>query len=153
MKFQRIPLYVTAEQFFSDKKPWPKGVKREAFNVFIDTLEGKMHVSEGDWIVAGIVGEKFPVKPDIFEKTYRTIESNRKRTLDLVSVEIVEGDAIEQLGIIHKIYPMGRFKLIVTYRNDHDETELIYSVGHYETESGVDEALSHISEKIELELP
>ena len=36
----------------------------------IDTLEGVMHASEGDWIVRGVNGEFYPVKPQIFEKTY-----------------------------------------------------------------------------------
>lgn len=39
----------------------------------IDTLEGKMHASKGDWIVTGTKGEKYPVKPDIFEETYEPV--------------------------------------------------------------------------------
>jgi hypothetical protein len=37
---------------------------------YIDTLEGKMYVSPGDYIVTGIKGEKYPCKPDIFEQKY-----------------------------------------------------------------------------------
>ncbi|WP_226639253.1 PGDYG domain-containing protein [Priestia flexa] len=36
----------------------------------IKTLEGDMIASPGDWIVTGIKGEKYPVKPEIFQKTY-----------------------------------------------------------------------------------
>lgn len=36
----------------------------------IDTLEGAMRASEGDWIIKGIKGEFYPCKPDIFEATY-----------------------------------------------------------------------------------
>jgi hypothetical protein len=36
----------------------------------IDTLEGTMRASPGDWIITGVNGEKYPCKPDIFEKTY-----------------------------------------------------------------------------------
>lgn len=39
----------------------------------ITTLEGVMQADEGDWIVEGIVGELWPVKPDIFAKTYEII--------------------------------------------------------------------------------
>lgn len=39
----------------------------------INTLEGKMIASPGDWIVTGISGEQYPVKPDIFEKTYTEV--------------------------------------------------------------------------------
>jgi len=37
---------------------------------WIDTLEGGHIVCPGDWIIKGIVGEFYPCKPDVFEKTY-----------------------------------------------------------------------------------
>lgn len=40
----------------------------------IPTLEGKMTARIGDWIVTGINGEIYPVKPDIFLKTYELIK-------------------------------------------------------------------------------
>lgn len=36
----------------------------------VRTLEGDMKVSPGDWIITGVNGEKYPCKPDVFEKTY-----------------------------------------------------------------------------------
>jgi len=36
----------------------------------IQTLEGDMHVSAGDWIITGVKGERYPCKPDIFAATY-----------------------------------------------------------------------------------
>jgi len=42
---------------------------RDLFPI-IHTLEGPHRVSKGDWIVTGIEGECWPVKPHIFEKTY-----------------------------------------------------------------------------------
>lgn len=36
----------------------------------IETLEGIMTASFGDYIIKGINGEFYPCKPDIFEKTY-----------------------------------------------------------------------------------
>jgi hypothetical protein len=36
----------------------------------IETLEGTMHASVGDYIITGVRGEKYPCKPDIFEQTY-----------------------------------------------------------------------------------
>lgn len=39
----------------------------------IKTLEGDMHVSEGDYIIKGVKGEFYPCKPDIFEATYDAI--------------------------------------------------------------------------------
>lgn len=39
-------------------------------DLFINTLEGSMHASEGDWIIKGVHDEFYPCKPDIFEETY-----------------------------------------------------------------------------------
>ena len=36
----------------------------------IETLEGVMTVSVGDYIIKGVKGEFYPCKPDIFEQTY-----------------------------------------------------------------------------------
>lgn len=36
----------------------------------IRTKEGHMHVSTGDFVVKGVHGEFYPVKPDIFIATY-----------------------------------------------------------------------------------
>ncbi len=37
---------------------------------WIDTLEGGHTVCPGDWILTGVAGERYPCKPDIFERTY-----------------------------------------------------------------------------------
>ena len=41
---------------------------------YIKTLEGKHFISEGDYIITGIMDKKYPCKPDIFKKTYYTQE-------------------------------------------------------------------------------
>lgn len=38
--------------------------------VFIETLEGVMEASPGDFIIKGVKGELYPCKPDIFKETY-----------------------------------------------------------------------------------
>ena len=38
--------------------------------LFIETPEGIMRADEGDYIVRGIAGEFYPVKKEIFERTY-----------------------------------------------------------------------------------
>lgn len=40
---------------------------------YIDTLEGRMHVSPNDYVIRGIKGEYYPCKADIFELTYEQI--------------------------------------------------------------------------------
>jgi hypothetical protein len=41
--------------------------------ILINTLEGKMKASIGDFIIKGVQGEFYPCKPDIFEKTYEEV--------------------------------------------------------------------------------
>lgn len=41
--------------------------------VVIETLEGDMMASEGDWIIKGVKGEFYHCKPDVFEATYDAI--------------------------------------------------------------------------------
>lgn len=38
--------------------------------LWVKTLEGDHHVSEGDYIIKGVKGEIYPCKPDIFVMTY-----------------------------------------------------------------------------------
>lgn len=39
----------------------------------IETFEGIMKASVGDYIIKGVNGEFYPCKPDIFEKTYERV--------------------------------------------------------------------------------
>ena len=41
--------------------------------VVIETLEGNMLASKGDWIIKGVHGEFYPCKPNIFELTYEAV--------------------------------------------------------------------------------
>ena len=38
--------------------------------VLIPTLEGPLTASLGDYVIRGVHGELYPVKPDIFEESY-----------------------------------------------------------------------------------
>lgn len=40
---------------------------------FVPTLEGRMQVTPGDWIITGVKGEHYPCKPDIFAMTYEEV--------------------------------------------------------------------------------
>ena len=54
-----------------------KNIPVEAYQIEkpldIHTLEGVMHANVGDWIITGVEGEQYPVKKEIFEKTYTII--------------------------------------------------------------------------------
>lgn len=41
---------------------------------WIETLEGGHIVCPGDWIITGVKRELYPVKDDIFKKTYEKVE-------------------------------------------------------------------------------
>lgn len=44
-------------------------------SIAIDTLEGTMHATPGDWVIKGVQGEFYPCKPDIFEATYEAVDA------------------------------------------------------------------------------
>lgn len=46
--------------------------------IHIETLEGTMTASVGDWIIKGVHGEFYPCKPDIFAATYEPATPNAK---------------------------------------------------------------------------
>lgn len=56
------------------KKPVVIDVYQTDKPIKIETLESVMLASPGDYIITGINGEKYPCKPDIFEKTYAPVE-------------------------------------------------------------------------------
>lgn len=48
------------------------------FNFKIQTLEGPMTVSWGDYIIKGVAGELYPCKSDIFEATYEKADDSEE---------------------------------------------------------------------------
>jgi hypothetical protein len=82
MKYRKKPVVIEAEVWSGkdwDLSKYP-GVSF-SFNtleeggpfLYIHTLEGIMKASPGDYVVKGIKGECYPVKPDIFEMTYEKV--------------------------------------------------------------------------------
>lgn len=69
-KFRKKPIVIEAEQFRSDAVTYIEGVYWMNGMPRINTLEGPLKVSDGDWIITGIKGQKYPCKPDIFDATY-----------------------------------------------------------------------------------
>ena len=58
---------------------WPLPEEHIPESIAIDTLEGQMSASAGDWIIKGVKGEFYPCKPDIFAETYQQPPSLRAR--------------------------------------------------------------------------
>lgn len=42
--------------------------------LIIHTLEGDHLANYGDWVIKGVKGEFYPIKPDIFRETYDAVE-------------------------------------------------------------------------------
>lgn len=40
----------------------------------IETLEGVMEATPGDWIIKGVKGEVYPCRADIFDATYEEVK-------------------------------------------------------------------------------
>ena len=49
----------------------PDDPKKE--NLICGTLEGVHKIDFDDWIIQGVKGEIYPIKPDIFEMTYEKV--------------------------------------------------------------------------------
>ena len=79
-KFRKKPIVIEAELFsFENKDRAFNFVRCNHYAAFdkdnnpimvIQTLEGDMTATLGDWIIKGVKGEFYPCKPDIFKKTY-----------------------------------------------------------------------------------
>ena len=91
-KFRKKPIVIEAEQFFPAKRHWPKCIHpwpdkkglqpRDLSYGYIETLEGRMHVMAGDWIITGVNGEKYPCKRfDSFCDSL-SLENNHRHCID-----------------------------------------------------------------------
>lgn len=72
MKYRKKPVVIEAIQWngdnFGEVAMFCKKIK--VAYTHIETLEGDMLASKGDYIIKGVKGEFYPCKPDIFEATY-----------------------------------------------------------------------------------
>lgn len=56
--------------------------KAPEWRPYIDTLEGKHIITEGDYIITGVENERYPCKPSVFAKTYEPAEEANNNSLD-----------------------------------------------------------------------
>lgn len=85
-KFRKRPVVVEAVQWFKDGDH-PKVTRYSShphptFVIDGNDKYGMKHVEAGDWIVTGISGCCYPVRPDVFERCYEKVEDsdNHKTT-------------------------------------------------------------------------
>lgn len=80
MKYRKkATILVEAEQWFPGKQvagviegEYVSG-DQKPYAAKCPTLEGVFGVSPGDWILTGVKGERWPVKPDIFQESYEEV--------------------------------------------------------------------------------
>ena len=84
MKYRKKPVVIDAVQwsgnnlneildFMKDKQPnYYEDDEKKLLT--IQTLEGNMIASVGDYIIKGVQGEFYPCKLDIFKQTYEVVE-------------------------------------------------------------------------------
>lgn len=81
-KFRKRPVTIEAMQLTDAKsvldiEEWINsgdvGFSTNPPTLWIDTLEGRMEASAGDWIIKGVEGEFYPCKNGIFIKTYQEV--------------------------------------------------------------------------------
>jgi hypothetical protein len=85
-QYRKRPIVIEATQWFPGAKI--EGVVMKSgpgysvnghggphvFVPVIETLEGDMRVSEGDFVITGVKGEIYPCKEEIFNLTYEPVE-------------------------------------------------------------------------------
>jgi len=82
-RYVKKPVEVEAVQWTGDNRPeiWDfcslcyfnTDIETAELKLMIQTLEGTMEASKGDFIIKGIKGEFYACKPDIFKLTYTEI--------------------------------------------------------------------------------
>ncbi len=81
-KFRIRPVVIEAVQFFATRTYTPEDGSDIIFDAVqhgddgkacIDTIEGRMSVSNGDWIIKGTKGDFWSCGPARFEKMYEAV--------------------------------------------------------------------------------
>ena len=75
-RYRKKPIVIEAVRFWYGE-PEIEGVVYPPIDggfyvgdAYIETSEGNMLISNGDWIITGVKGERYPCKADIFAATY-----------------------------------------------------------------------------------
>ena len=106
MKYRKKPVVIEA---FVTEEPMD-----------IETLEGVMHASAGDYIITGVKGERYPCKPDIFARTYEPADAGPASPDREALLELAE--EMEEFGNLPVKHPGVR-----VLHNDDFSRELGYA--------------------------
>jgi hypothetical protein len=83
-KYRKKPVVIEAMQFTGSTESrdeilywgdsWDTPMSATEAGIAIETLEGTVTASPGDFVIQGVKGEFYPCKPDIFAATYEPVE-------------------------------------------------------------------------------
>lgn len=80
MKYRKKPVEVEAIRWTGDNLKEVFAFCSKAYYeqmsqmLVVKTLEGKMYVNEGDYIIKGVEGQIYPCKPSVFRATYEEVD-------------------------------------------------------------------------------
>jgi hypothetical protein len=113
-KFRKKPVVIEAIQLTLDNLDavihfcGSKIKSHQMTGVVIETSEGNMIANNGDWIIKGVNGEFYPCKPDIFEKTYESVDTQDMKIpivlfdRSLLRDELTNEDLSKKITVINK---------------------------------------------------
>ncbi len=93
VKYRKRPIVVDAVQWLpkeiKEGDPVPDGVvwDRASIAFYCDTLEGRVKLRGGEWIVTGAKGEHYPVQDEIFKLTHLPViegEDNERMREEII---------------------------------------------------------------------
>ena len=102
-KYVKKPVVVRAAQMQDDFR--------------VTTLEGVMHGRKGDYLVIGIEGERYPVRKEIFERTYCIAEDTAVKN-ELTDIEK------------HKLFREMLQETYMTHRRKASLTDILFTLTH-----------------------
>lgn len=105
MKYRKKP--VTVEAYQTDKE------------MIVQTLEGSLHASVGDYIITGVNGEQYPCKSDIFAKTYEPANSTGMSFGQAIEA-MKSGKRCSRVGWNGK-HQYIELAMCISYKNTHGE--------------------------------
>lgn len=111
-KYRKKPVEIQAVQWNGENIKEVLDFSKDAYlgkddcTLFVETLEGDMKASIGDYIIKGVNGEFYPCKPDIFEKTYE-----KATNIDYTGNQ-VRNKRDGKLGVILRITENGSIQVL-----------------------------------------
>lgn len=86
--YQKLPVTIEAIEYVEDEADhvmkWIADNGGKCFeggvlpDIVIETLEGMIVASPGDYIIKGIEGEFYPCKPSIFKQSYKEVQRGQE---------------------------------------------------------------------------